>query len=200
MERDARSRHPRHHRRRQPGVGDRSEQVPAHATRRPSAPASGRPCSWRTIRCGTRHPVSIARHCSTSRMSTAETAACRPVVGGANIYRDQDHLTVTFTDTLKPWYTAGDRECAGVAGSIGSSMTIDRLPPPSSPSRKDSRPRPVRVRRRRRPRDRRGTPRRARERLVQRRAARRQRLDHRRRRQQHPGQRLGACGCRPPGR
>lgn len=30
---------------------------------------------------------------------------CRPVVGGANIYRDQDHLTVTFTDTLKPWYT-----------------------------------------------------------------------------------------------
>jgi hypothetical protein len=30
---------------------------------------------------------------------------CRPVVGGANIYRDQDHLTVTFVDTLKPWYT-----------------------------------------------------------------------------------------------
>ncbi|MET0297165.1 MAG: acyltransferase family protein [Microbacterium sp.] len=29
---------------------------------------------------------------------------CRPVVGGANIYRDQDHLTVTFADTLGPWY------------------------------------------------------------------------------------------------
>ena len=31
---------------------------------------------------------------------------CRPVVGGANVYRDQDHLTVTFADTLAPWYTA----------------------------------------------------------------------------------------------
>jgi len=31
---------------------------------------------------------------------------CAPVVGGANIYRDQDHLTVTFADTLAPWYTA----------------------------------------------------------------------------------------------
>ena len=31
--------------------------------------------------------------------------ACAPVVGGANIYRDQDHLTVTFVDTLAPWYT-----------------------------------------------------------------------------------------------
>ena len=30
---------------------------------------------------------------------------CWPVVGGANIYRDQDHLTVTFADTLAPWYT-----------------------------------------------------------------------------------------------
>jgi len=29
---------------------------------------------------------------------------CRPVVGGANLYRDQDHLTVTFVDTLGPWY------------------------------------------------------------------------------------------------
>jgi hypothetical protein len=29
---------------------------------------------------------------------------CAPVVGGANIYRDQDHLTVTFADTLAPWY------------------------------------------------------------------------------------------------
>jgi peptidoglycan/LPS O-acetylase OafA/YrhL len=32
----------------------------------------------------------------------AET--CSPVVGGANVYRDQDHLTVTFADTLGPWY------------------------------------------------------------------------------------------------
>ncbi len=28
---------------------------------------------------------------------------CWPVVGGANIYRDQDHLTVTFADTLAPF-------------------------------------------------------------------------------------------------
>ncbi|MET0782207.1 MAG: acyltransferase family protein [Microbacterium sp.] len=34
------------------------------------------------------------------------TDTCWPVVGGANIYRDQDHLTVTFADTLAPWYTA----------------------------------------------------------------------------------------------
>jgi hypothetical protein len=31
---------------------------------------------------------------------------CMPVVGGANVYRDQDHLTVSFVDTLAPWYTA----------------------------------------------------------------------------------------------
>jgi hypothetical protein len=31
---------------------------------------------------------------------------CSPVVGGANVYRDQDHITVTFADTLAPWYTA----------------------------------------------------------------------------------------------
>ncbi|MDT0181537.1 acyltransferase family protein [Microbacterium sp. ARD31] len=35
---------------------------------------------------------------------------CRTVVGGANIYRDQDHLTVTFADTLAPWYTAAIEE------------------------------------------------------------------------------------------
>jgi hypothetical protein len=33
------------------------------------------------------------------------TEACSPVVGGANVYRDQDHITVTFADTLAPWYT-----------------------------------------------------------------------------------------------
>ena len=31
-------------------------------------------------------------------------SVCSPVVGGANVYRDQDHLTVTFVDTLGPWY------------------------------------------------------------------------------------------------
>ncbi|MCH6229406.1 acyltransferase [Microbacterium sp. CFH 31415] len=34
---------------------------------------------------------------------------CVPVVGGANIYRDQDHLTVTFADTLAPWYSEAIR-------------------------------------------------------------------------------------------
>jgi peptidoglycan/LPS O-acetylase OafA/YrhL len=33
------------------------------------------------------------------------TTTCFPVVGGANLYRDQDHLTVTFVNTLEPWYT-----------------------------------------------------------------------------------------------
>jgi peptidoglycan/LPS O-acetylase OafA/YrhL len=31
---------------------------------------------------------------------------CFPVVGGANLYRDQDHLTVTFADTLLPQFSA----------------------------------------------------------------------------------------------
>lgn len=35
---------------------------------------------------------------------------CAPVVGGANVYRDQDHLTVTFADTLAPQYTAALKE------------------------------------------------------------------------------------------
>lgn len=35
--------------------------------------------------------------------------SCLPVVGGANVYRDQDHLTVTFVDTLAPQYTAAIR-------------------------------------------------------------------------------------------
>ena len=37
-------------------------------------------------------------------MTLGTTYFCRPVVGGANIYRDQDHITVTFADTLAPWY------------------------------------------------------------------------------------------------
>ena len=35
---------------------------------------------------------------------------CAPVVGGANVYRDQDHLTVTFADTFAPQYTAALKE------------------------------------------------------------------------------------------
>ncbi|GAT73084.1 acyltransferase family protein [Microbacterium hydrocarbonoxydans] len=35
---------------------------------------------------------------------------CYPVVGGADVYRDQDHLTVTFVDTLAPYYTAALKE------------------------------------------------------------------------------------------
>ncbi|QEW03333.1 acyltransferase family protein [Microbacterium lushaniae] len=35
---------------------------------------------------------------------------CSPVVGGANVYRDQDHLTVTFADTLAPWLTMAVRD------------------------------------------------------------------------------------------
>jgi len=38
---------------------------------------------------------------------------CYPVVGGANVYRDQDHLTVTFTDTLEPWYTEAIQAALG---------------------------------------------------------------------------------------
>ena len=38
----------------------------------------------------------------------AET--CFPVVGGANVYRAQDHLTVTFADTLAPPLTAAITE------------------------------------------------------------------------------------------
>ncbi|KAA9135043.1 acyltransferase family protein [Microbacterium caowuchunii] len=39
--------------------------------------------------------------------------SCFPVVGNANVYRDQDHLTVTFADTLAPAYTAALREAMG---------------------------------------------------------------------------------------
>ncbi|AZS36954.1 O-acetyltransferase OatA [Microbacterium lemovicicum] len=34
-----------------------------------------------------------------------DDTTCFPVVGGANLYRDQDHLTVTFADSLAPQYT-----------------------------------------------------------------------------------------------
>ena len=43
---------------------------------------------------------------------------CAPVVGGANIYRDQDHLTVTFADSLAPWYTEAIE--AALANRVGS--------------------------------------------------------------------------------
>lgn len=39
-----------------------------------------------------------------------DETACSPVVGGATVYRDQDHLTVTFADSLAPQYTAALRE------------------------------------------------------------------------------------------
>ncbi len=42
---------------------------------------------------------------------------CYPVVGGANVYRDQDHLTVTFADTLAPQFTAALRDA--MANSAG---------------------------------------------------------------------------------
>ena len=41
---------------------------------------------------------------------------CRAVVGGANIYRDQDHLTVTFADTLGPWYADAVESALGRVG------------------------------------------------------------------------------------
>lgn len=41
---------------------------------------------------------------------------CSPVVGGANVYRDQDHITVTFADTLSPWYTLAISEA--LAGRV----------------------------------------------------------------------------------
>ena len=41
---------------------------------------------------------------------------CYPVVGGANVYRDQDHLTVTFADTLAPQFTAALRDAMAKAG------------------------------------------------------------------------------------
>ncbi len=36
--------------------------------------------------------------------------------GGANVYRDQDHLTVTFADTLAPWYTAAIADRTALRG------------------------------------------------------------------------------------
>jgi peptidoglycan/LPS O-acetylase OafA/YrhL len=46
-----------------------------------------------------------------------DDTTCFPVRGGANIYRDQDHLTVTFVDTLAPWYTRGIQ--AALSGGDG---------------------------------------------------------------------------------
>nr|WP_221446935.1 acyltransferase family protein [Microbacterium thalassium] len=40
--------------------------------------------------------------------------ACFPVVGGANLYRDQDHITVTFADSLGPWYQAALEDALAV--------------------------------------------------------------------------------------
>lgn len=45
-----------------------------------------------------------------------DATTCFPVVGGANLYRDQDHLTVTFADTLSPWYTRAIEERLAATG------------------------------------------------------------------------------------
>ncbi|WOQ70602.1 acyltransferase family protein [Microbacterium limosum] len=47
-----------------------------------------------------------------------DDAQCSPVVGGANVYRDEDHLTVTFADTLAPSYAAALRGAMGRDGSL----------------------------------------------------------------------------------
>lgn len=41
---------------------------------------------------------------------------CYPVINGANVYRDQDHLTVTFVDTLAPQYTEALKNAMAAAG------------------------------------------------------------------------------------
>ena len=43
---------------------------------------------------------------------------CHPVVGGADVYRDQDHLTVSFTDSLAPQLTTAVRAALKRAGSV----------------------------------------------------------------------------------
>nr|WP_253941391.1 acyltransferase family protein [Microbacterium sp. SYP-A9085] len=42
-----------------------------------------------------------------------DDTTCFPVVGGANLFRDQDHLTVTWVNTLEPWYTAAIKDALG---------------------------------------------------------------------------------------
>ena len=42
--------------------------------------------------------------------------SCLPVVGGANVYRDQDHLTVSFVNSLKPQYAEALK--AALANSV----------------------------------------------------------------------------------
>jgi len=47
-----------------------------------------------------------------------DDTTCFPVVGGAGVYRDEDHLTVSFLDSLAPQYTAALRDAmtTGVPG------------------------------------------------------------------------------------
>ena len=45
-----------------------------------------------------------------------DDSTCFPVVGGADVYRDQDHLTVTFVDSLAPQYTAALKAALAAAG------------------------------------------------------------------------------------
>lgn len=42
---------------------------------------------------------------------------CPAVVGGANVYRDQDHLTVTFVDSLAPQYVEAIQEAMASRGN-----------------------------------------------------------------------------------
>ncbi|MFG6476550.1 acyltransferase family protein [Microbacterium sp. P06] len=44
-----------------------------------------------------------------------DETVCSPVVGGANIYRDQDHLTVTFANSLAPQITTALRDAMAYA-------------------------------------------------------------------------------------
>ncbi|WP_438352814.1 acyltransferase family protein [Microbacterium sp. CJ88] len=45
-----------------------------------------------------------------------DASTCFTVVGGANLYRDQDHLTATFVDTLAPQYTAALKDALARSG------------------------------------------------------------------------------------
>jgi hypothetical protein len=48
-----------------------------------------------------------------------DDTTCSPVVGGANVYRDEDHLTVSFVDSLAPQYEIALRSALGMGdGSL----------------------------------------------------------------------------------
>ncbi|WP_409047028.1 acyltransferase family protein [Microbacterium sp. HA-8] len=48
-----------------------------------------------------------------------DDTTCFPVIGGANVYRDEDHLTVSFVDSLAPQYEVALRSALGMGdGSL----------------------------------------------------------------------------------